>query len=240
MKHPALTILLPTYNEADNIVLLLKALLKALPDSVSFLVLDDRSPDNTAMRVETFIQTSKTKRVTILVRPKHPGLTNSLRDGIRLSRSDWVGWMDCDFSHPPDVMRTLFDAVKDTTDIVIASRFAKGGKQKSGESKAGAQLSSWLNTLCRLFFGSSITDYTTGFLIAKKSVLTALPLRGSYGEYCIDFLVRAKRKGYTIEEVPFISPPRRFGTSKTAPNIRILLMRGVGYAKTFIRLIVQG
>lgn len=239
MKPHTLTILLPTYNEADNIVPLVKALLQELPQTVTLLVLDDRSPDGTALRVETFIQTSKTKRVQILVRPKHPGLTNSLCDGIRRTRTEAVGWMDCDFSHPPEVMRALYNRFNASTDIVIASRFARGGKQKSGESEAGARLSSLLNSLCRIFFGRSITDYTTGFLIAKRNVLKDIPLRGSYGEYCIDFLVRAKRKGYTIEEVPFISPPRRFGTSKTAPNFRMLLVRGLGYAKTFIRLIVE-
>lgn len=236
---PALTLLLPTYNEAENIIPLLRSLLSLLPNQVSFLVVDDHSPDGTALRVKTFIGREKTKRVKIIVRTTQPGLTNSLRDGIAATTTPLIGWMDCDFSHPPEVMHSLYDAWMNDCDILIATRFGAGGKQKSGESATGAQLSSFLNRLCQLFFGRDVTDYTTGFLIAKTRVVESIPLRGSYGEYCIDFLVRAKRQGCTIREVPFISPPRRFGVSKTAPNIRILLSRSVGYAFTFLRLLTR-
>ena len=190
MKFSA-TILLPTYNEADNIVPLLRSLLKGLPDRVSLLVVDDRSPDGTALRVETFIQRAKTKRVRILVRKEHPGLTNSLLEGIAATKTPVVGWMDCDFSHPPEIMRKVYEQHGEEGDITIASRFGTGGRQKSGESQTGARMSSFINWLCQIFFGNDVTDYTTGFLIAKTSVVRSLPLRGSYGEYCFDFLVRA-------------------------------------------------
>ena len=239
-KNPSATILLPTFNEAENIVPLIKALLEVLPTSVTLFVVDDNSPDGTALRVETSIHKTKTKRVKILVRKKNPGLTNSLRDGISKVKTDAIGWMDCDFSHPPEAMATVYEAFIKGYDIVVASRFLHGGKQKSGESFVGSLFSNTLNRLCQLFFGSDVTDYTSGFLIAKRTILEKIPLRGDYGEYCIDLLVRIKQHGGKIHEIPFESVPRRAGLSKTAPNFGVLLKRSVGYAAMFFRLLKKG
>lgn len=194
----SLTVLLPTYNEAENINPLIRAIRKLVPDA-NILVVDDNSPDGTAKIV---------KSARVLLRTKNRGLTNSLRDGINSSKTDRVGWMDCDFSHPPDVIPRL---LKQHADIAIAVR------------KTYPLLSRIINTLCQLLFGTDIHDYTTGFLVARRSVLDAIPLRGNYGEYCIDLLVRAKRKGYKIVEIPYDSPPRYRGTSKTS------LKYGMGY-----------
>ncbi len=236
------TILLPTYNEAENIVPLIRELLDELPSSVALLVIDDNSPDGTAARVRSAMKRDTSGRVGLLLRTKHPGLTNSLRDGIAAARTEAIGWMDCDFSHPPMGMRRLYDELSHGHDIVIASRYASGGGKKMSsetESATTILLSNALNTACRLLFGTDITDYTTGFLIAKKRITHAVPLRGDYGEYCIDFLVRAKRMGADIAEVPFVNAPRRAGVSKTAPNLSVLIRRGMRYLGTLMRLVFR-
>lgn len=202
----SLTILLPTYNEAENINPLIRAIKKLVPGA-DILVVDDNSPDGTAKIV---------KNTRVLLRTKNRGLTNSLQDGISATKTDLIGWMDCDFSHPPEIIPTL---IQQHADIAIAGR------------KSYPLFSGIINTLCQLCFGRDIHDYTTGFLVAKRTVLKNIDLRGHYGEYCIDLLVRAKRKGYKIIEIPYDSPPRASGESKTS------LKLGWGYLATVFRLL---
>ncbi len=214
MKHPSLTVILPTYNERDNIVPLIRKIQKYIPASSTILVVDDDSPDGTAVNVQT------NAHVKLLVRTTARGLTNSLRDGIAMSKSDVVLWMDCDFSHPPSVIPKLLKEIERGADIALASRVRNRG------------LSLLINTIAMLFFGRNITDYTTGFLAVRRTVLDRIPLLGNYGEYCIDLLVCAQAAGYGIKEIPYISPPRRLGASKTTP-----LGHGVGYITTVLRLL---
>lgn len=214
MKHPSLTVILPTYNEKDNIVSLIREIQKYVPASTTILVVDDDSPDGTAVYVQT------NAHIKLLVRTTGRGLTNSLRDGIAMSKSDVVLWMDCDFSHPPSIIPKLLKEIERGADIALASRVRNRG------------LSLLVNTIAMQVFGRNITDYTTGFLAVRRAVLDRIPLRGDYGEYCIDLLVRAQATGYGIKEIPYISPPRRLGASKTTP-----LRHGVGYITTVLRLL---
>ena len=213
MKDPSLTVILPTYNEAENIVPLICEIQKYIPTSSTILVVDDNSPDGTAGLVQT------NTHVKLLVRTESRGLTNSLRDGIAATKSDIVAWMDGDFSHPPEALPKLLSRVQHGADIALATRMHNHG------------LSLLLNGLSMLLFGPSITDYTTGFLAARREVLSHIPLRGIYGEYCIDLLVRAQRMGYRIKEIPYVSPPRRGGYSKTS------LYFGYRYLTTVFRLL---
>ncbi|OGG12865.1 hypothetical protein A2875_01550 [Candidatus Gottesmanbacteria bacterium RIFCSPHIGHO2_01_FULL_46_14] len=208
-----ITVILPTYNEADNIALLISAIQKNIPSNADILVVDDNSPDGTAARVKT------NRHVKLIVRTKNRGLTNSVNEGITASKGDVILWMDCDFSHPPSVIPKLLKEIERGADIALASRVRNRG------------LSVLVNTVAMAFFGRNITDYTTGFLAVRRTVLDRIPLLGDYGEYCIDLLVRAQAAGYRIEEIPYISPPRRSGYSKTS------LRFGYGYLITVLRLL---
>lgn len=205
------TVILPTYNEAENINTLIRAIKKSVPKA-KILVVDDNSPDGTAKIANG---------ARVLLRVNNRGLTNSLQDGIAASKTDVIAWMDCDFSHPPSILPTLVKEIELGSDIAIAGRIHNTG------------LSLLINCIAMLVFGKHITDYTTGFLAVKKSVLHAIPLRGNYGEYCIDLLVRAQRAGYTIKEIPYESPPRLHGASKTSLN------KGYGYIITVFRLLLD-
>lgn len=231
MKNPSVTVILPTYNEAENIVPLIRSILTHTPAVLTILVVDDNSPDGTAGRVRQLIKTRKTNtRVHLLVRTANRGLTNSLNAGITASKSDVVLWMDCDFSHPPEVIPHLLHAISDGADIALATRF-RGKAKPPNESIVQTILTRILNTTLSLFFGHTVTDYTTGFLAVRRTVLDHIPLRGNYGEYCVDFIVRAQSAGYQIHEIPFVSPPRLHGTSKTS------LRNGYGYITTVLRLL---
>lgn len=213
MKHPSITVILPTYNEAENIVPLIGEIQKCIPTSSTILVVDDNSPDGTARLVKT------NTHVKLLVRMENRGLTNSLRDGISASKSNIVAWMDCDFSHPPELLPKLLSRVHHGADIALAARLKCYG------------LSFLINRISSRMFGKDITDYTTGFLAVRRTVLQRIPLQGNYGEYCIDLLVRAKRAGLKIKEIPYVSPPRHSGYSKTS------LRFGYGYLATVFRLL---
>lgn len=241
MKNPSVTVILPTYNEAENIIPLIRELLKYLPTSAEILVVDDESPDHTAELVKSFCQINRAERhVKFLVRKKNHGLTSSLKDGIVTSTSQVVIWMDCDFSHPPVIVPKLIEAINSGADLALASRFIttnlKDSPRKNHSNSAQLILSRGLNSFISLIFGSGITDYTTGFLAARRKVLNKIPLRGDYGEYCIDFLIRARNAGYQIVEIPYSSPPRLHGESKTAPNLPVLIRHGYGYLKTLVRV----
>lgn len=232
MKSTPVSVILPTYNEAENIVPLIRNIEKHIPNGSEILVVDDNSPDGTAFSVRNYMkETTHGHAIRLILRTANRGLTNSLKSGIQASKSSILLWMDCDFSHPPQVISRLLETIENGADLAIATRF---GRIKSPTTTG---LSTGLNTLLSFLFGSLVTDYTTGFLAIRKSVLSRIPLRGNYGEYCIELLVRAQKAGYRIEEVPYKSPPRRRGQSKTAPTVYILLRHGFGYIGTLIRLL---
>lgn len=235
MKHPTLTILLPTYNEAGNIIPLMQKILFILPQA-RILVVDDNSPDGTAGLVRKFIKTKEANhRVRLIFRTAGRGLTNSLNAGIKAAKSEIIAWMDCDFSHPPEVLPQLLDCLRKGADLALATRFYED-KRPDGSAPLPV-LSIMINSLAEFCFGSDITDYTTGFLAAKRKVFKNITLKGNYGEYCIDFLVRAKAGGFQIGGIPYVSPGRRWGKTKTSPDLFTLLRHGAGYFMTILRLV---
>lgn len=227
------SIVLPTYNEKDNIIVLIKSIQEHLTNSTEIIVVDDDSPDKTWQLVEEL----NDDNVKILRRMDQNCLTTAISDGITKSAGEFVGWMDCDFSMPPETLPILVDAL-DEYDIAIGSRYIKGGKDIR-DTYVGIAGSILINTFAKYFLDPSITDYTSGFVMAKKKVLEDIGLRGDYGEYCIDFLYRSLKKGYKIKEIPYHCIPREFGESKTAPSLWKYLKRGTGYIKTILNLRFQ-
>ena len=139
---------------------------------------------------------------------------------------------------PPATMPKMLMEVERGADVAIGSRYAAGGKDARGDWMPIAF--SWvINTAARILLGPPVRDYTTGFVAARRAVLDAIPLRGDYGEYCIDFLTRAKRKGFVIREVGYVCQPRAHGESKTAPSFFGFITRGWKYVVTILRLAVS-
>lgn len=223
------SVILPTYNERENITDLIREIFeKAEPFEI--LVIDDDSPDRTWEVVENLGE----PKVRLIRRLKERGLTSALKDAIAASYGDVVVWMDCDFSMPPSVIPGLLKELE-SSDIAIGSRYIKGASDKRDSLRERA--GSWLiNSMARLFLDPGIRDYTSGFVAAKKEVFKEINLTGDYGEYCIDFLYRAKRKGFKVKEVPYICITRQYGESKTARGLFEYLKRGIGYVNTILRL----
>ena len=236
------SIILPTYNEADNIIPLMQAIDNVVKQSHEIIVVDDDSPDGTSKIVSQNIKKNKLKHIKLITRRFNYGLTKSIQKGIDSAKGDAVAWMDCDFSHPPSVLPKLIIKITQGYDIAVASRYIPGGQGKQfvkegNDSKHVVILSKILNKLCTALFGDDFHDYTSGFVAVSKNVVDKIRLRGDYGEYFIDFIVRAKRQGYKIAEIPFVNAPRLYGESKTGGSLHLLIRRGLKYIAMIIRLL---
>jgi len=234
-ENPYVSVVLPTYNEAGNIVPLIErvaAALEGVPHEI--LVMDDRSPDGTAALAReaaaTFPQTQ------VIERDPPAGLTLSIYDGIERARGTFVTWMDCDFSHPPELLPGLLAPLTAATaDITCASRYVYGGADNRGEPTA-VFASLAITKLAQWFIDRRVLDYTTGYVMAPRALLLELGLRGDYGEYCIELLGSAALRGYRVRELPYESIPRVAGESKTATNLFGFVRRGWRYLVTIGRL----
>ncbi|MEM3000935.1 MAG: glycosyltransferase [Candidatus Nitrosocaldus sp.] len=227
------SIILPTYNERENIVELINEIRRNLGHSVEIIVVDDDSPDGTWQEVEKITN----ENIRLLKRTDQRCLTTAIADGIAMARGEVIGWMDCDFSMPPERLPALVESLKDH-DIAIGSRYV-GDAEDKRDTSLGIISSKIINYTAKYILDSSITDYTSGFVVAKREVLMEIPLRGDYGEYCIDFLYRAIKRGFRVKEIPYRCIPRRSGETKTAPNLTTFIRRGVKYISTILRLRFQ-
>jgi dolichol-phosphate mannosyltransferase len=234
------SVILPTYNETDNIIPLISAIKKHVKNLKEILVVDDNSPDGTADRAASWVKTHPKGMVRLIRRMKNHGLTQSIQEGINQSKGAIIVWMDADFSMPPADINWLVTEIQNGADLVAGSRFVTGGKKKTTAEKE-RWYNIWASVIANSFmhtiFGYDFNDYTSGFIAVKKDVILSLPLRGSYGEYCIDMIVRAFARGYRIREIPYICMPRIRGTSKTAPTVSILITRYFQYSMMVLRLL---
>ncbi len=230
------TVVLPTYDERENIGPLIERILASVGQPVEIIVVDDDSPDLTWQVVEEIA--TEDQRVSLLRRMDERGLTSALMAGIGLARGEVIAWMDCDLSMPPEVLPALLEAVG-VADIAVGSRYIRGGAD-IGHSLVGRLFSRTINLWAALFLGWGVKDYTSGFMAVRRCVFESIELRGDYGEYCIDLLARAQRLGFTIREVPYHCVPRLEGQSKTATNPWGYIRRGWKYVLTVIRLWATG
>ncbi|HXV97729.1 MAG TPA: glycosyltransferase, partial [Anaerolineae bacterium] len=194
---------------------------------------DDDSPDGTWRLVAE--KAKAEARVRLIHRTTEKGLTSAISRGIHEARGQWIGWMDCDLSMPPEVWPKLAEALRQGADMAVGSRYVPGGADVA-HSFVGRTLSLTINIWAGLMLDWTIKDYTSGFILGRKEVFDKVELRGDYGEYCIDLLYRVKKAGYSIRELPYRCVPREAGESKTATNVWGYLKRGVNYVKSVWRL----
>ncbi len=122
---PKISVILPTYNERENIGRLVERIFRSVNDSLQIIVVDDDSPDGTWKVVQEIAE--RDNRVRLLRRVGRRGLRSALVEGISLAQGEIVVWMDCDFSMPPEIVPHLVREIG-AFDIVIGSRYVEGGK----------------------------------------------------------------------------------------------------------------
>lgn len=235
-----LTLILPTRNEGENIVPQIREILEALPNLARIIVADDDSTDGTREAVtENFTELISEKRLTILWRRKNLGLTPSLREGVLHTKTRFVGWMDCDLSMPARVIPLLLEKVGRGYDVCIGSRFHRGGAQKDvrhvgKDSRAEIILSNFLNLGLKAFLGTAISDFTSGFIVARTDLMKASDWKGSHGEYFIHLMAQLTSRGYRITEVPYTCGNRSHGTSKTFGTFKASMRNSFRYSRAVL------
>ena len=229
----SLTVILPTFNERENIPILIAGILASVRTPVQVLVVDDNSPDGTWQVVREIA--AQEPRVRLLHRTSERGLTSAIWAGIQAADTDAVSWMDCDLAMPPETIPLLLDRLNTGADLAIGSRYVRGGKDV-GHSLMARAFSVTINTFASLLLGWGVRDYTSGFVAARRPVFDKIRLQGDYGEYCIDLLGRAQRLGLRVQEVPYICGSRLHGESKTGADVGDYLRKGWKYVVTVLAL----
>jgi dolichol-phosphate mannosyltransferase len=227
-------VVIPTYNEAESIGALVEQVLAA-DQAIDALVVDDNSPDGTADIVRKTM--AGEPRLHLLERSAKEGLGAAYRAGFRwgLARGyDALVEIDADFSHPPDRLPALLQALEQA-DLAIGSRYVPGGRTV-GWSPVRKAISKLGNAYVRLVIGLPVQDATAGYRAFRSDVLRALAVESSESNgYCfqIEMAHRAWQEGFQIAEVPITFTERVAGTSKMHRRIVLeALVRVTGWALT--------
>ncbi len=235
MKRPSYSVILPTYNERDNILPQIKEIFRHLPrQKTEIIVVDDNSPDRTWELVQNLSR--REPHVRLLRRMKDRGIAASYADGIDMAHGRIICWMDCDLSMPAGTLPRLIRKVgKEKYDMAIGSRYAKGGKDDRPAIRKVT--SGMVNTFASAMLGHGIRDYDSGFIAVRRAVFDKVKLsRKGYGEYFIEFVYNCARAGFRIAEVGYVFTDRAAGTSKSEASKALLLKHGMRYGMKIIRL----
>ncbi|MBU2541444.1 MAG: glycosyltransferase [Candidatus Omnitrophica bacterium] len=239
-NNESISIILPTYNEAENITDLICEIELYIKNNIGvspeFIVVDDDSPDRTWEIAQNYFDAND--NVKVIRRVNQKGLASAIWTGIQAAKGNLVAWMDCDFSMPPFKLVELINKVHEGYDICVGSRFIKGGKDIRGpvDSWIAVILSRAMNSSISFLLGSSFKDYTSGFVVARREIFEKIKFQGYYGEYFIDFIFKARQYGYKIIEIPYYCAPRRSGISKTGSNMMDYISKGWKYILLTLRL----
>ncbi|HET91508.1 MAG TPA: glycosyltransferase, partial [Chloroflexi bacterium] len=215
------TVIIPTYNEKENIETLVAQLL-ALPTQVQVLVVDDNSPDGTG-DIADRLAVESGGRVSVVHRAGKLGLGTAYIVGFQRALADGadlVCTMDADFSHNPRYVPAMVDKIETGCDLVIGSRYVRGGGA-TGCTFDRVLLSWGANGFARVMLGLHAHDTTAGFRCYRREVLESIGLeeiKASGYSFLIEMLYRVQRQGYRVGEVPIIFENRRLGTSKISQD----------------------
>lgn len=223
-----LTVVIPTYNEAENLPAMAAALFALPLPGLQLLVVDDNSPDGTGQVADDLAAAYNSDgpqegrpRLVVLHRPGKSGLgtayvagmTRALEDG-----ADFVVQMDADFSHSPHYIPQMLGVMQATgADVVIGSRYVPGGTLDEGWGPWRRFVSWWANLYSRLILGLRIRDMTAGFKLWRRTALQTIGLatiRSNGYTFQVEMAYLSEKLGFRIVEIPIHFEDRRIGQSK--------------------------
>ena len=214
-------VVMPTYNERENVAAVLQAVRASVP-SADILVVDDNSPDGTAMIVN---ETGESLgRIDLLQRPGKQGLGSAYRQGFSLALDrgyDVIVSMDVDFSHDPAVLPEMLRLIDAGADAVIGSRYVPGGATVDWPVHRRV-LSRWGNRYTSLVLGLQIRDCTSGYRAYRADALAEIDPSSTTAEgyaFLTELMRRLVRSGRRVMETPIVFTDRRYGTSKMSSRI---------------------
>lgn len=237
---PKILVVIPTFNEAENIPRLVPEILRQAP-GVEVLVVDDGSPDGTASIVRDMMNADR--RVHLIERPEKMGLGTAYVRGFKFAiehRYDYVFEMDADFSHDPNEIPNFLAGIV-THDLVVGSRYTNGVRVLNWPMKR-LLLSYTANVYTRFITGLPVHDATGGFKCFRRSVLEAIDLdqiKSNGYAFQIEMSFKVWRKGYSIHEIPIVFLDRQSGVSKMSRKIiyeAIFMLWKLRFSSMFRRL----
>jgi len=218
-ENNQVSIIIPTYNESENIVKILRSIREIIPKNIltQTIVVDDNSPDGTGKIVEDYLKNIKKmadNTIEIIHRKAKDGLASAVLKGIQQAKGDTIVVMDCDFSHPPQIIPKLIESIKKHQyDIVVASRYIKGGKIQ-GWSLKRKFMSKFATLIAKKGLGINTKDPMSGFFAFKRSIIKGLNIDAIGYKILLEILV--KTKDVTIKEIPYTFQNRELGSSKVS------------------------
>ncbi|MCM8764416.1 MAG: glycosyltransferase [Candidatus Omnitrophica bacterium] len=233
MKNKKIAVIIPTYNEKDNIIALAEKILR-LPLDISVIIVDDNSPDGTGDVAKRYFQNEP--RVEVIIRKENRGRGYAGRFGYKVAldrKFDIIGEMDGDFSHSPEFIPSLVSLLE-RADVVSGSRFLSGGKSLR-QDKTREIVTFFARVYLRLILGINLTDPTSGFRFFRFSSLSAIysEMKSRDAFIVTEVFYYVFKKKFTIMESPIIFYKRKYGSSKlrfwtlTAYLYRVIVL-GIG------------
>jgi dolichol-phosphate mannosyltransferase len=221
-----ISVILPTYNEAQNIRAMIEQILALSLPETNILIIDDHSPDRTG-QIADQLRDQFPDRVFVLHRAGKLGLGTAYVTGFRwaLDRgADFVIQMDADFSHSPNYL-PQFIAKMSEHDLVVGSRYVPGGKLDPRWSGWRYLLSKWANSVwVRLILGTQARDATAGFKCWSRRALETLPFENVFSNgyvFQVEMAYLAEQHGLRILEYPIYFEDRRIGKSKMSVPVKL-------------------
>lgn len=222
----AVTVVVPTYNEADNLPRVVDALLALGMPKLRVLVCDDNSPDGTGAVADELA--SEHPEVGVMHRAGKAGLGRAYVDGMTRAVKDgaaYVVQMDADGSHPASAVPEMAGVMVSTpADVVIGSRYVPGGSLDESWSRYRRLLSAWANFYVRTLLRLRIRDVTSGFKMWRAAALETIDLAGieSNGySFQVEMHYRATKRGLDIREIPIHFTDRTAGESKMSLRVQL-------------------
>lgn len=219
-----ITVVIPTYNEAENLPRLASALF-VLPLDLRLLIVDDASPDGTGRLAEELSE-QYGGRLSVIHRPGKLGLRSAYLQGFECALNEGaqaVAQMDADFSHNPQSLPKMAARLSDC-DLVLGSRYVPGGSVDARWPWWRKKLSAFGNFYARTILGIPLHDMTTGYRLWRREALLNMPLeriRSNGYVFLVEMAYLAHCLGYHIGEIPIYFADRRWGQSKMSFRIQV-------------------
>ncbi|OGG02483.1 hypothetical protein A2W14_01635 [Candidatus Gottesmanbacteria bacterium RBG_16_37_8] len=226
-----ISVVLPTYNEADNIIPLIETICEKLKNFPwEIIVVDDNSPDKTGILVRKKFPDSKNIKVFIR---KEKGLATAIFDGLKKATGSHICVMDTDFNHDPKEIPKMYKELK-KCDLIVGSRYVEGGGM---ENRLRNSFSLVYNRIIQFMLRLPTRDNLSGYFMIRGEKLTHLlkeDIFRGYGDYFIRLLYRANKNRLLIKEIPVYYKNRIYGVSKSQ-----FLNMFVDYTKTVFDILRQ-
>jgi len=233
-----LSLLIPTYNEKENIPELLERIQKTLQSSeYEVIVVDDNSPDETWKVAEGF--SKRFSEIRLIRRLGKLGLSSAFLDGLKASKGELVGLIDSDLQHPPEVLTKMLDEISSGADLVVASRYVRGGGV-SNWPRSRQVISRGARLLANILLPKvrAVKDPMSGYFIIRRKSIEGIQLYPRSFKILLEILVKGNYR--KVVEVPYIFETRKHGKSKLGTeeiwNYLKHLLRLVKETKSYLRV----